>query len=99
MQESPGHRSTHSGHQIPVHTTAGWLDLAGSSRHNDVANACQSPREDITVKTLVSTLLALVAAAAGTAAAAPTVQLKSATDSVKVTIDGKPFATYNTSSK
>ena len=51
------------------------------------------------MKTLVSTLLALAVAAVGTAAAAPTVQLKSATDSVKVTIDGKPFATYNTSSK
>ena len=52
------------------------------------------------MKTLVSTLLTLVVAAAGTAvAAAPTVQLKPATDSVKVTIDGKPFATYNTSSK
>ena len=50
------------------------------------------------MKTLVSTLLALAVAAVGTAAAAPTVQLKSATDSVKVTIDGTPFATYNPSS-
>ena len=52
------------------------------------------------MKPLVSTLLVLVIAVASSAhAAVPTVQLKPATDSVEVTIDGKPFATYNTSSK
>jgi len=60
------------------------------------------------VKLLVTSLLAITAAntaantAVNTAAnvqAASVVQLKRATESVEVTIDGQPFATYNTSPK
>ncbi len=52
------------------------------------------------MKTLVTALLVLVTAAASSALPAdPSVRLKRGTDSVEVTIDGKPFATYNTSSK
>jgi len=52
------------------------------------------------VKTLVTALLVLVTAAASQARSADsTVGLKRGTDSVEVTIDGKPFAIYNTSSK
>ncbi len=52
------------------------------------------------MKTLVTALLVLVTAAASQARSADsTVELKRGTDSVEVTIDGKPFAIYNTSSK
>ena len=52
------------------------------------------------MKTIVSTLLVLVTIASNAAFSADaTVRLKRGKDSVKVTVNGKPFATYNTSSK
>jgi hypothetical protein len=52
------------------------------------------------VKTLVTALLVLVTFIASQARSADsTVGLKRGNDSVEVTIDGKPFAIYNTSSK
>ncbi len=52
------------------------------------------------MKTLVTALLVLVTLIASQARSADsTVGLKRGTDSVEVTIDGKPFAIYNTSSK
>ncbi len=52
------------------------------------------------MKTIVSALLVLVTIASNAAFSADaTVRLKRGKDSVEVTVDGKPFATYNTSSK